>query len=245
MNAHLHLISPRRDRGGWSNERKVAVVLWKIHIRRPAVQVRLLLVERLRPQDPGGRDLVPHHERGARADKVEGGVKMTHEIFFVFLSVLCFGALGGTAFASAQGFTAFQIILLIISMNILVAIFWFSLIGLLARKFRKYLSSQRPHVWTYSTLALVSFTTGSNWGALISYAVNARVILAFGLVTVSCLASSIPLCLASLGIINFGFISPWWLYFAAVLVTAFHIGRIFVRNRSKVVATISAAVRRQ
>jgi len=166
------------------------------------------------------------------------------ELFGLFISTWAFGSVGGTAYAVANGFSTLQTIVLVASINAVLVIIWFGIIGFVAKRFKHFLKryekgdaeipflNTRERARNLRTMGLslvAAFTVGSVWAVIGTYAVNANKWLAWVVITLCAVTAGLIWTLGSLGIIPF-LSSPWWLYFVAVGITITLVGRKVYQN---------------
>ncbi len=170
------------------------------------------------------------------------------ELFGLFLSTWAFGSVGGTAYASAHGFSNLQTIVIIALINALLVVIWFGIIGFVVKKFKHFLDRYRKrgveipfltarkkarNLATAGLGVVAAFTIGSMWAVIGAYALNANKWLAWAVITPSAVAAGLLWTLGSLGIIPF-LPSPWWLYLVAAGITIALVGRKVFQNFDQV-----------
>lgn len=173
-------------------------------------------------------------------------------LVLLFLSTWAFGSVGGTAYAVANGFSNLETILLVASMNTILVVVWFVIIGLIVKRLEGFLDEYRskgieiPFVVSREKAGkmtamwlgiLAALTIGSMWAVIAAYATNANKWVSWAAITPGAVTAGLLWTLGALGIIPF-LPSPWWLYLAAVGFTAISLGRRLRHNFDQFKKTI-------
>ena len=151
----------------------------------------------------------------------------------IFFSTLFFGPVAGTAHAVVSGFSNAEVIVALCTINVLIVLVWFGVIGSLANRLSAFFRRQKKaRGWSIPFLCFVAFAFGSHWAVIGAHILNTQKLRAFVSITIGAVIGGLLWTLASLGVIHF-VPSPWWLYALAIVGTAILVERKIAKNLDK------------